>query len=125
MCILQCQFSYSWVHVCFRNDIHGFMELADTKFMGSWKFRYSYSWVHVFFVIHIHESRVVVKKQVTKWGPNKLVHIVHVNIQKSDIHSHVPDIHIHEPRIHIHVHIHEVPIHIHIHDFHIHIQIYS
>ena len=91
--------------------------------MGSWKFRYSYSWVHVFFVIHIHESRVVVKK--TKWGPTKLVHIVHVNIQKSDIHSHVPDIHIHEPRIHIHVHIHEVPIHIHIHDFHIHIHIYS
>ena len=64
----QCQFSYSWVHVFFRNEIHGFIELADTKFMGSWKYQYSYLWVHVFFVIHTHETRDVVKKTSDKMG---------------------------------------------------------
>ena len=40
---------------------------------------------------------------MTKWTTNKLVHTVHKNIYKSDIHIHGPDIHIHEPHIHIHI----------------------
>ena len=38
-----------------------------------------------------------------KWTKNKLVHTVHMNIRKSDIHIHGPDIHIHGPNIHIHI----------------------
>ena len=38
-----------------------------------------------------------------KWTKNKLVHTVHRNSRKSDIHIHGPDIHIHGPNIHIYI----------------------
>ena len=37
------------------------------------------------------------------WTKNKLVHTVHGNSRKSDIHIHDPDIHIHGPNIHIYI----------------------
>ena len=137
-------FTGSWkIHI----HIHAFIAMSVFIFTDSWVFQEHNSWVHTFsryeihgFMdfnhIHIYEFmlftffifmswKLLLKKYSTKWTSTKLVHIVHMNIQKSDIHSHGPSFHIHEPDIHIHVHIHGVLIHIHIHDFHIHIHNYS
>ena len=55
-----------------------------------------------YFFSHLFVKKCV-RNQVEKWTKNKLVHTVHRNSRKSDIHIHGPDIHIHGPNIHIYI----------------------